>query len=42
MWKTEKENCVRDISQISGMNLDMPYQRLGVLEEDHAWRQAQV
>ena len=26
---------------MSGMNLDVPYQRLGLLEEEHVWRQDQ-
>lgn len=31
----EKEKCVPDDSQISGMNFNVPHQRLGVLGEDH-------
>ena len=31
----EKEKCVQDDSQISGMNFNVPHQRLGVLEEEH-------
>lgn len=37
----EKQKCAQDDSQISGMNFNVPFERLEVLEEEHIWRQDQ-